>query len=308
MQRKPIHFYADGLRLDGDLYLPDGYRPDGPDGPLPAVVTASGYTGLKDIHPARFARALTVAGYACLAFDYRGHGYSEGQRGRLVPQEQVEDVRAAVSFLASRPEVDAQRIGVIGWALGGGVVIAEAADDPRVAAVVTCNALGDGERSIRPQHDSESWSRLQGYLEQDRTERSRTGRSRTVPPFHIVRLDLDPVTDGYVGEELYKTPGYVSADVTVDSAEAYLRFRPEDAVHRIAPRPLLLIHGADNHLHSPEESRRLYEAAGEPKELLLLEGAGHTEYMFDEHPTFQLIAKTVREFLDTSLRARATTG
>jgi hypothetical protein len=35
MQRKPIHFYADGLRLDGDLYLPDGYRPDGPDGRCP---------------------------------------------------------------------------------------------------------------------------------------------------------------------------------------------------------------------------------------------------------------------------------
>lgn len=297
MPRRPIHFYSDRLRIDGDLYLPDGPV----DEPLPAVITASGYTGLKDIHPARFARSLAPAGYACLAFDYRGHGYSEGERGRLVPQEQVEDVRAAVSFMAAQPEIDERRIGLLGWALGGGVVLAEAADDPRVAAVATCNAIGHGERSIRFQHDDESWDRLQQDLAQDRTERVLTGRSRSVPPFNIVRLDLDQVTEGYVGQELFKTPGYVSADVTLESAEAYLRFRPEDTVSRIAPRPLLLIHGADNHLHSPDESRSIFDKAGEPKYLVLLEGAGHTEYMFDENPLYREIAQQVQAFFDTSL-------
>lgn len=284
MQRRPIHFFSDRLRLDGDLYLPDGPI----DKPLPAVITASGYTGLKDIHPARFARALAPHGYACLAFDYRGHGYSEGERGHLVPQEQVEDVRAAVTFMAAQPEVDPDRIGLVGWALGGGGVLAEAADDPRVAAVVTCNAIGNGERSVRFQHDEESWGRLQADLVRDRTERVQTGRSRTVPPFHIVRLDLD--TREYVGTELYKTAGYASAEVTLDSADAYMRFRPEDTAHRISPRPLLLVHGAENRLHSPEESRSIYKLAKEPKQLVELDGAGHTEYMFDEHPTFQSLA------------------
>lgn len=297
MSRRPIHFYSDRLRLDGDLYLPDSLG----DEPIPAVITASGYTGLKDIHPARFARALAPHGYACMTFDYRGHGYSEGERGRLFPQEQVEDVRAAVGFLAAQPEVDPGRIGLIGWALGGGVVLAEAADDPRVAAVVTCNTIGDGERSVRSQHDAESWQQLCDDLERDRVERVQWGRSRTVSPFRIVRLDLDPVTDGYVGAELYKTPGYASAEISLDSADAYLRFRPEEVAHRIAPRPLLLVHGAENRLHLPEESRRVYELAREPKRLVVLEDAGHTEYMFDEHPTFRLLADTVRDFLDANL-------
>lgn len=304
MRRRSIHFFSDRFRIDGDLYLPD----ESFDEPLPAVITASGYTGLKDIHPARFARALTQHGYACLAFDYRGHGYSEGERGRLVPQEQVEDVRAAVSFMASQPEVDANRVALIGWALGGGVVVAEAADDQRVKAVVTCNAIGDGERSIRFQHDERSWSRLQDDMVRDRPERARSGRSRTVPPFSIVRLDLDAKTDGYVGEELYKTAGYASAEVSLESADAYMRFRPEDVVGRIAPRPLLLVHGAENRLHSPEESRRLFELAGEPKRLVLIEGVGHTEFMFDEHPAFQELAKTVMEFLDASLGAPVAAG
>src|SRR4029077_13338174 len=126
MVRRPVSFFSARLRLDGDLYLPEDVPPGAR---LPAVIPCSGYSGLKDIHPARFARALVPHGYACLAFDYRGFGASEGERGRLVPQEQVEDVRAAVSFLASVPEVDGDRIALLGWALGGGVVIAEAADD-----------------------------------------------------------------------------------------------------------------------------------------------------------------------------------
>lgn len=304
MHRRPIHFFSDRLRLDGDLYLPDD--PNGR--PLPAVISASGYTGLKDIHPARFARALTPHGYACLAIDYRGHGYSEGERGRLVPQEQVEDIRSAVSFMAAQPEIDAGRIGLLGWALGGGVVLAEAADDPRVAAVATCNSIGNGERSIRFQHDEESWERLQADIVRDRTERVQSGRSRTVPPFEIVRLDRDVVTDGYVGEELYKTPGYASADISLESADAYMRFRPEDMVQRISPRPLLLVHGAENRLHSPEESKRIYELAHEPKQLVLLEGVGHTEYMFDQHPVFQELAGIIREFFDANLGASMSIG
>ena len=106
MQRRSVHVFSDRFRLDGDLYLPDGPV----DRPLPAVVSASGCTGFKDIHPARFARVLTPHGYACLAFDYRGHGYSEGERGRLAPQEQVEDVRSAVSFMAALPEIDGERV------------------------------------------------------------------------------------------------------------------------------------------------------------------------------------------------------
>jgi pimeloyl-ACP methyl ester carboxylesterase len=304
VQRRHVQFFSDRLRLDGDLYLPDGPL----DRPVPAVVTASGYTGLKDIHPARFARAIAPHGYACLAFDYRGHGYSEGERGRVVPQEQAEDVRAAVSFLTTVPEVDAERIGLLGWALGGGVVIAEAADDQRVKAVVTCQAIGDGARSIRAQHDDASWARLQQAVVGDRPKRALSGRSDTVPPFHIVRLDLDPVTDRYVGKELYKAPGYVSAEMSLESAEAYLRFRPEEVVARISPRPLMLIHGAENHLHPPAESTRLYELAGEPKQLVLLEGVGHTEFMFDEHPTFQRLAATVVGFLDTHLAATVRVG
>lgn len=299
MQGRPVTFFSSGLRLDGDLYLPDGEP--GADG-WPAVIACSGYQGLKGLHPARFARALTPLGYACLAFDYRGFGWSEGERGRLVPQEQVEDIRSGVSLLETLDDIDADRIGLIGWALGGGVVVQEAADDPRVRTVVAINGIGDGARATRYAHSEESWRDLEERIAADRRERAMHARSELVDPFLVVRLD--EVTQGYVDAELFTTTGFGSK-VTLESAEALLRFRPEECVHRIAPRPLLLVHGAENELHSPDEAHALFERAGEPKRMVLLEGLGHTEWMFDDHPDFRALIDIIKPFLDGALGGSA---
>jgi X-Pro dipeptidyl-peptidase (S15 family) len=107
MRHLPGGFFSSGYRLDADLYLPDS---ESLAPPYPAIIGCSGYQGLKTIHPERFARGLVPAGNACLAFDHRGFGASEGERGRLVPQEQVEDVISAVSFLQSMPEIDVSTV------------------------------------------------------------------------------------------------------------------------------------------------------------------------------------------------------
>jgi fermentation-respiration switch protein FrsA (DUF1100 family) len=57
---------------------------------------------------------------------------------------------------------------------------------------------------------------------------------------------------------------------------------PLREVARIAPRPLLLIHGLNDLTIAPRESERLYAAAGEPKELWLVEGAGHCGAYFED--------------------------
>jgi len=56
------------------------------------------------------ATAFTEAGYVTLTFDYRGFGTSEGPRWRLIPMEEVEDIRNAITFLQSRPEVDKEKL------------------------------------------------------------------------------------------------------------------------------------------------------------------------------------------------------
>ena len=297
MISRPAPFFSSGLRLDADLHLPG----DGDAGARhPVVIACSGYQGQKIIHPERFARALTPLGYAVLAFDYRGFGRSEGERGRLVPQEWVEDVRAAVDRLTGVDDVDSSRLALVGWGLGGGVVVTEAADDPRVNAVACLNGIADGTRSTRNTHDDISWASLLDRIHEDRKHRTATGRSEITDPWDIVRLNLDARTNSYVGEELYKTLDFGSG-VTLESADFLLRFSPERAVHRIAPRPLLIVHSAKNELYKPIEARSLYEHAAEPKRLEFLEGAGHTEWMFDDSPALSTLVGWLDEFLSNAL-------
>lgn len=299
MTAQPLPFFSSGLRLDADLHLPD----DGSDNkPYPVVVACSGYQGQKVIHPERFARALNPYGYAVLAFDYRGFGLSEGERGRLVPQEWVEDVRAAIDRLHDVDVVDCRRLALVGWGLGGGVVVAEAADDRRVRAVACLNGIADGARSTRSMHDERTWGSLLQRVDRDRGRRATYDRSEIASPWDIVRLDLDDRTDDYVGEELYKAPGFGSG-VTLESADFLLRFSPERVVHQISPRPLLVLHGAENELYKPVEAQALYDHAAEPKRLELLEGHGHTEWMFDDDRTFKQVVHTLDEFLVGALNA-----
>jgi alpha-beta hydrolase superfamily lysophospholipase len=290
--REPVRFFSDGSRLDGELWQPRDLRS------APVVVPCSGYLGLKGLQPARFARALVSHGYTCLTFDYRGFGFSDGERGRLIPSEQVEDIRAAVDYLSSRDDTADAPLALLGWGLGGALVIAEAADDMRVDAVVAVNALADGFRTTRALHDDASWAHLTARLDDDRLHRVRFGRSSLIPAFDLVRLKGS--TRHYVETELAKDSRY-GFPVTCHASEQLLRFSVEHLVGRIAPRPLFLAHGAANDLYSPQEAQRLFSLAGEPRELYLLDGVGHSEWMHDEHQTFRHLIGLIIDFVQRSL-------
>ena len=74
----PIHFYSEGHKLVGDLYLPDGLKPGEQ---RAGIVLCHGYTGVKDLYLPDNARVLNEAGYVVLTFDYKGWGESEGTPG-----------------------------------------------------------------------------------------------------------------------------------------------------------------------------------------------------------------------------------
>jgi fermentation-respiration switch protein FrsA (DUF1100 family) len=76
-------------------------------------------------------------------------------------------------------------------------------------------------------------------------------------------------------------------EVTLQSAEAYYAFRPELAVDRISPRPLLIVHGVRNGLHPIEEARSLYAHAREPKELIEIPEGHHLDWIEPGHPLYR---------------------
>jgi uncharacterized protein len=118
----------DGLALEGVLRMPDG-EPRGR-----AVVCHSHplYGGSKD-HPLLWAlrAALARAGFAVLAFNYRGVMGSEGAHDFGVGE--ARDAHAAVSFVQGRAN---GRTLLVGWSFGANVALREAVDDARVEALV----------------------------------------------------------------------------------------------------------------------------------------------------------------------------
>ncbi len=152
-----VTFDSSGLKLSGILHIPD----DGKKTKRPAFLVLHGFGSNKQSRAMSApTEMLTSWGYAVLRFDMRGCGESEGERGRLLCLEQVEDTKNALTYLASRPEIDAARIGCIGHSFGAAVAVYTGGVDQRVAAVISSGGWGDGVSKFRAQHASpEAWDR-----------------------------------------------------------------------------------------------------------------------------------------------------
>lgn len=263
-------FYASpGYQLSGIVYRPAGDRP----APLPGVVLCQGFGGFKEGTPPTLATHLAANGYVVLSFDYRGFGESEGPRGRLDPFGQVQDVRDAITYLAGLEDVDGSRIGLYGTSFGGALVSYTAAVDARAKSVVATVPVSHGERWLRSLRRHWEFEEFLDELEEDRRERVLTGRSRLVEKYHI--MVPDPQTTEYYAEVVRQQPQLAHAQITLESVERIMEFRPVDVAHLISPRPLLVIAAERDILVRPEQATSLYEAAREPKRLVTMPGVNH---------------------------------
>ena len=291
-------FFSDGHRLDGLLYAP-GQLAAGEQ--RPAVVLCAGYTYLKSLVLPDIARTLNAAGYIALIFDYRGFGASEGPRWRLMPQEQVDDVRAALTFVAQQPQVDPKRLAVLGVSLGGANAIVAGALDQRVGAVVAIEAMGDGERWLRSLRRHWEWLEFQERLVQDRDRRVGTGQSARVDPLDIVVPD--PESRDFL-EAVYHEYPQMKCDLSLETAAALIEFRPEAHVEHIAPRPVLFIHGAADRQVAADESRSMYACASGPRRLEIVPNMGHFDWVMAGSSGFRRVTDLAIDFLQEHLPVR----
>ncbi|MEP0068299.1 alpha/beta fold hydrolase [Pyruvatibacter sp.] len=132
--RKTVEFLSHGVKIEAYLYTPSSSDASTP---LPAVVTAPGFGGVKEMLIESYADYLTAAGIACLSLDYRHFGGSDGMpRQHIDPVRQVEDMQAGIDYLETADEIDSARIGVWGTSMSGGHTITVAAIDSRIKAAV----------------------------------------------------------------------------------------------------------------------------------------------------------------------------
>jgi alpha-beta hydrolase superfamily lysophospholipase len=255
-----VRFWSDGLSIAADLRVPAG------PGPHPAVVVCPGMSLTKEVWVPAYAEGLTAAGFVTLTPDWRGFGASEGARGRLVPQLQVRDARAALDWLETRPEVDRGRLGVLGLSLGCTVAVAVMAADARVRAGVGVAGPADLGRV---------WRAFPGFpafrekVAEARRRFAATGEARTIRVSRL--LAGDPATAEKIEADAPSFPTW-APEVTFESLLDLFEFAPERDAARLAGRPLLLVTPSDDPVIAGDELRSLAAAVGPSARLLVLEG------------------------------------
>jgi fermentation-respiration switch protein FrsA (DUF1100 family) len=264
MSTEQVMFPSGGLRCAGDLSVPEGSSATGP---LPAVVMGHSAHMVKEAL-APSAQYLLEAGFVVLAIDYRTIGSSEGQpRGQVFPDRYVEDLRNALTYLQSRPEVDSERLGLWGHSLGATVAVQVAAMDRRVKCVAGQNpSMFNGWRAMERGRGHVGVLAMLELVERDLLERYRTGRGLRMP---LLGKHPDPHIVEYLelAEQAFRT---FDDEVEVESLAHLLQWAPEDFLTRMAPTPLLMVSSRQDVVHDVEEVLDAYARAHEPKRLELL--------------------------------------
>ena len=251
--RSPVNLTAQGDKLYGELLIPQHAEP-----PFPAAILCHGMSvDSRAMRPS--AEPIAKRGVASFTFDFGGHGRSTG----IYDSYRVADVMAAFEWLSSHPQVDSQRIALVGHSIGAIAAILAAADLGEVYALVvlSCppqNFVFENIRSFSPFH------------------KYRT-KGKTV--FEYPRDGLLPWLNPFLGIIIWLWMCLRGYRMRIDWQKFIEVWRKTDvlaALKRRKPCPLLWVHCRGDKFSPDQVSLSLYEQAQPPKEVLLCEKGSHT--------------------------------
>lgn len=269
-----------GITLVGDLYIPKSRGNDR----LAAIVVTGPFGAVKEQSSGLYAQTLAERGFVTLAFDPSYTGESSGEpRNVASPDINTEDFSAAVDAIGLRPEVDRERIGGIGICGFGGLALNAVASDKRVKAVVASTMYDMSRVMSKGYNDSVTpEQRMQALekLSQQRWVDAEKGTPAYQPPFNGLKGGEAQFLVEY--HDYYRTPrGYHPRAVnsgnswSMTTPLSFMNMPILTYINEISPRPVLFIHGEK--AHSLYFSQTAFENAAEPKELMIIPGAVHTD-------------------------------
>lgn len=272
-----VEFNVEGCVVRGTFYAPAHE-----DRPSPVVVLAHGWGMVAGGDLEDYAGAFVARGLAALTFDFRNLGASDGEpRQEIDPHRQVEDFRAAISYVRSRPDVDRERIGAWGSSYSGGHALVVAAVDRRVRCVVAQVPTISGWRAARQKLSSKDLLSQQRLFDVDRE-----ARFAGTEPGMVAMVSPDPdAAVAYPGLESYEymwgqgrvCPNWRNS-VTVRSLELARGYEPGAFVERISPTPLLMIIADSDTVTPTDLQQAAYQRAHHPKQLLMVQGDHYSVY------------------------------
>lgn len=291
-----------GITLAADLYAPKGET-----GPFAAIAVSGPFGAVKEQSSGLYAQEMAARGFLTIAFDPSFTGESGGEpRYVASPDINTEDFQAAVDYLSTRPDVDPERIGIIGICGWGGMALNAAAIDTRIKATaamtmydmtrVTANGYFDAEDSEEARHAKRVAMNAQ------RTEDYRSGSyARAGGVVDPLPEDAPEFVRDYYA--YYKTPrGYHERSLNsndgwnVTSSLSFLNMPILQYSDEIRSA-VLVVHGEK--AHSCYFSRDAFaKLRGENKELMIIPGAVHTD-LYDRKDIipFDKLERFFRQYL-----------
>ncbi|HIY93583.1 alpha/beta hydrolase [Companilactobacillus sp. HBUAS56275] len=290
-----------GFILAGHLYLPLNFDSNKQ---YPAIVISGPFGAVKEQSSGLYAQTLAEKGFVTVAFDQSTTGESSGSvRNVASPDIFVEDFSAAVDFIGLQKFVDRERIGAIGICGLGSHVLTAASIDVRIKAVATSvmydmsdsmwmglnNSKTEKQREIEKQalaqqrwEDAEKGVPATGLHELPFDENDKPIQSDTLFPENLP-ANADSVTkeffNYYRGRAFHPRSVNSASAWTATTPLSYYNFHLQAHIETISPRPVLIVTGEKAHSrYMAEES---YNRLKDPKELVIVPGATHTD-LYDQ--------------------------
>ena len=295
------------MEMAGDLFLPQDLDRSKK---YPAIIVGHPMGAVKEQSAVLYAQKLAEQGFVTLAMDLAFWGASQGQpRNAVSPDMYAETFSAAVDFLDTLPYVDRERIGILGICGSGSFAISAAKNDPRLKALATVSMYDMGEVNRSGLRHSQSVEQRKKILEAAARQRDVEFAGGepvyTSGTVHKLTPESTPIEREFY--EFYRTPrGEVTppgraerttTHPTLTSNVKFMNFYPFNDIETISPRPMLFITGEN--AHSREFSEDAYRRAAEPKELVVVPGAGHVD-LYDRTGLIPFAKLT--EFFKASLK------
>lgn len=273
------------MNVSGNLFIPKN-RDDTTRSP--AIVVGHPMGAVKEQSANLYATKMAEKGFVTLSLDLSFWGESEGlPRNAVSPDIYAEDFSAAVDFLGTRPFIDKERIGALGICGSASFVISAAKIDPRMKAIATVSMYDMGAANRNGLKHGQTLEQRKETIAQAAQQRyvEFTGGETLYTSGTVHQLDehTHPIQREFY--DFYRTPRgeYTPASSTKElnthptltSNIKFMNFYPFNDIETISPRPMLFIAGAD--AHSREFSEEAYKLAGQPKELVIIPGAGHVD-------------------------------
>lgn len=273
------------MKVAGNLFVPKDITPGTKS---PAIIVGHPMGAVKEQSANLYATKMAEQGFVTLSLDLSFWGESEGQpRNAVSPDIYAEDFSAAVDFLGTHALVDRNHIGVIGICGSGSFAISAAKIDPRLKAIATVSMYdmgGANRNALRHSLTLEQRKKILEEAAQQRYVEFTGGETRyTSGTVHKLDANTDPIQREFY--DFYRTPRgeyppegqspELTTHPTLTSNVKFMNFYPFADIETISPRPMFFITGEN--AHSREFSEEAYKLAGEPKELLMIPGAGHVD-------------------------------